>query len=115
MRLNAEKLKAKSAILAQSLKDIRQCKDFARLLGLEGEAASVYFSVFDDLILQQKDDFVFQRWESVRLWIMLMPCFHLRIHYWRECVVLLWRVWAWTLMWGSIIRTVQAECHWRWT
>ena len=29
-------------------------------MGLEGEAASVYFSVFDDLILQQKADFYFQ-------------------------------------------------------
>ena len=28
-------------------------------MGLEGEAASVYFSVFDDLILQQKEDFYF--------------------------------------------------------
>lgn len=32
----------------------------AAVLGLEGEAASVYFSVFDDLILQQKADFYFQ-------------------------------------------------------
>ena len=29
------------------------------MLGLEGEAASVYFSVFDELILQQKKDFYF--------------------------------------------------------
>ena len=29
------------------------------LRGIEGEAASLYFSVFDDLILQQKEDFSF--------------------------------------------------------
>ncbi len=60
LRLDSEKLKAKSSILAKSLNDIRQCRDSARLLGLEGEAASVYFSVFDDLILQQKEDFIFR-------------------------------------------------------
>ena len=30
------------------------------LRGYEGEAASIYFSVFDELILQQKKDFQFQ-------------------------------------------------------
>ena len=59
MRLDAEKLKAKSAMMNKSLADIRKCQEPAALLGLEGESASVYFSVFDDLILQQKDDFYF--------------------------------------------------------
>lgn len=30
-----------------------------QLRGIEGEAAKAYFSVFDDLILQQKEDFYF--------------------------------------------------------
>ena len=60
LRLDADKLKNKSVFLADSLKKIRVCDDADRLRGLEGEAASVYFSVFDDLILQQKDDFQFQ-------------------------------------------------------
>lgn len=38
---------------------IRECEDAGTLLGLEGEAASVYFSAFDELILQQKEDFYF--------------------------------------------------------
>ena len=59
LRLDAEKIKAKSEILYQSLKNIRTCETSAQLLGLEGEAASVYFSVFDDLILQQKEEFYF--------------------------------------------------------
>lgn len=59
MRLDTEKLRNKSGYLASALPKIRDCKSASELLGLEGEAASVYFSVFDDLILQQKDDFHF--------------------------------------------------------
>lgn len=59
LRLDSGKLKAKSSLQAKSLKEIRECKDASSLLGMEGEAASVYFSVFDDLILQQKEDFYF--------------------------------------------------------
>ena len=61
MRLDADRLKKKSAFLAQSIGKIRVCEKADELLGLEGEAASVYFSVFDDLILQQKEDFYFNR------------------------------------------------------
>ena len=60
MRLDTEKIKKKSLFLAQSLEKIRNCESADELLGLEGEAASVYFSVFDELILQQKDDFYFR-------------------------------------------------------
>ncbi len=59
LRLDAAKLKHKSAFLAETLKKIRNCEAAAVLRGLEGEAASVYFSCFDDLILQQKDYFRF--------------------------------------------------------
>ena len=59
LRLDAEKLKEKSSFLAERLKEIRICENADKLLGLEGEAASMYFSVFDDLILQQKEDFYF--------------------------------------------------------
>ena len=59
MRVDTERLKEKSHFLYQSLENIRSCEDGSILLGLEGEAASVYFSVFDELILQQKDSFYF--------------------------------------------------------
>jgi CRISPR-associated protein Cas1 len=59
LRLDAEKIKEKSAFLCERLKEIRSCRDAGILLGLEGESASVYFSVFDDLILQQKQEFYF--------------------------------------------------------
>ncbi len=46
-------------ILKKSLASIRNVNDVGELLGVEGKAADIYFSVFDHLILQQKDDFVF--------------------------------------------------------
>ena len=59
LRLDTGKLREKSAFLYNSLAKIRECDSASKLLGLEGEAASVYYSVFNELILQQKEDFVF--------------------------------------------------------
>ena len=59
MRLDVETIKKKSDFLSQSMGKIRGCESADELLGLEGEAASVYFSVFDELILQQKEQFYF--------------------------------------------------------
>ncbi|MDR0930860.1 MAG: type I-C CRISPR-associated endonuclease Cas1c [Clostridiales bacterium] len=59
MRVDAEALKAKSTYLKNSLSLVANAKSDAQLRGLEGEAASVYFSVFNTMILQQKDDFKF--------------------------------------------------------
>lgn len=60
MRLDVEKIRRKSGFLSESLKKIKVCNTPDGLRGVEGEAASVYFSVFNDLILQQKDHFVFK-------------------------------------------------------
>ncbi len=60
MRLDVEKLKKVSGQLKNSLAAIQKCKSMEILRGIEGEAASLYFSVFDELILQQKEDFSFQ-------------------------------------------------------
>lgn len=60
MRLDVETIKKKSDFLSQSMGKIRVCESADELLGLEGEAASVYFSVFDELILQQKEQFYFR-------------------------------------------------------
>jgi CRISPR-associated protein Cas1 len=60
MRLDANKLKVKSEYLSDAIKKAHTVMNEASLRGIEGEAASVYFSVFDDLILQQKDTFMFQ-------------------------------------------------------
>jgi len=60
MRLDVDKLKKVSKVLANSLNLVRQSENLDQLRGYEGEAASQYFSVFDDLILQQKESFYFR-------------------------------------------------------
>lgn len=57
--VDVEKIKKASGFLQTSLVSIEGCQDMAQLRGYEGEAASVYFGVLDQLILQQKKDFVF--------------------------------------------------------
>lgn len=58
-RVPVERLKQASGELAAALPEIRSCADPASLLGLEGKTAQCYFDVFDSLILQQREDFVF--------------------------------------------------------
>ena len=52
-RVPVEALKTAAAQMAQSLPLIASCEDPAQLLGLEGEAAKLYFGVFDHLVLKQ--------------------------------------------------------------
>lgn len=60
LRLDAEKLRNASELLQKSMGYIRECQDLEKLRGFEGEAATVYFRVFDELILQNKKDFRFE-------------------------------------------------------
>lgn len=60
LRLDVEKFKSVSSDIKNSILSVKECESADVLLGIEGEAASRYFSVFDDLILQQKDDFYFK-------------------------------------------------------
>jgi len=60
LRIDVGKFKKKAELLFTSLKETQGCATIDQLRGIEGEAASVYFSVFDDMILQQKDDFYFR-------------------------------------------------------
>lgn len=59
MRVDTERLAAASEQLKNSFVEIRDCKELDVLRGLEGSAASVYFGVFDELILNRKDTFTF--------------------------------------------------------
>ncbi len=61
LRLDTDKMKAQSQFLGNSLQNVRNTADMNQLRGIEGEAASVYFSVFDEMILQQKDNFKFDK------------------------------------------------------
>ncbi|GHS96933.1 hypothetical protein AGMMS50276_16130 [Synergistales bacterium] len=59
MRLDVEKLKRASGFIAEAVSSLQAAKTLDSLRGIEGEAAQRYFSVFDDMILQGKDDFFF--------------------------------------------------------
>ncbi len=59
MRIDVEKLTAASAQLKELFASIMECTDLDSLRGLEGVAATVYFGVLDEMILNQKDVFTF--------------------------------------------------------
>lgn len=59
MRLDEEKLNHCSNDILRQLEEIRKADHIDSIRGFEGKAAQGYFSVFDDLILQQKDTFQF--------------------------------------------------------
>lgn len=60
LQVDANKLRKASEKLQNSLKLVKECQTKDQLRGYEGEAASVYFGVFDELILQQKKEFCFK-------------------------------------------------------
>jgi CRISPR-associated protein Cas1 len=59
MRLDTKAVKAVSSTLKDSLVLLENSDSLDTLRGYEGECASRYFSVFDELILQQEDEFRF--------------------------------------------------------
>lgn len=60
IQIDAVCVEKASEFLKNSLVSIKGCSSKEELRGYEGEAASIYFGVFDELILQQKKDFTFQ-------------------------------------------------------
>ncbi len=60
LRVDTEKLSACSAQLSAFINMARSCESLEALRGIEGEAASIYFSAFNEMILQQKEDFSFE-------------------------------------------------------
>lgn len=61
MRVDKEKLQNASAILQDALPKIQMQSVLDSLRGVEGETAAVYFSVFDMLILNNKETFYFHQ------------------------------------------------------
>ena len=59
LSVDRERLKKVSTKLQSFTNLIKDCTSNEQMRGYEGEAASLYFSVFDDMILQQKDSFHF--------------------------------------------------------
>lgn len=60
LRVDGEKLSAVSAQMKELLPQILAATELDSLRGLEGAAATVYFSVWDQMILGNKDVFTFQ-------------------------------------------------------
>ena len=59
MQIDSERVKKSSLQLKDALKLIQSVESKGQLRGFEGEASSIYFGVFNELILQQKKDFTF--------------------------------------------------------
>ena len=60
MLVNSQAIGAVSSSLKETLAEIQSCTSINDLMGFEGSAARLYFGVFDQLILQQRDDFTFK-------------------------------------------------------
>ena len=60
LQIDVEQVKSASNFLKNSQNLIQNSQSKDQLRGYEGEAASIYFGVFDQLILQQKKDFIFK-------------------------------------------------------
>ncbi len=59
-RVDANRLKHISDVLYETLPRARQASSLDSLRGIEGKAAEQYFSIFDEMILNQKDVFEFK-------------------------------------------------------
>lgn len=59
LTLDVKRLKSASKEISKTLNLIECSKTLDELRGYEGKAATYYFSVFDELILKQKEDFTF--------------------------------------------------------
>jgi CRISPR-associated protein Cas1 len=60
LRVDVAQFKVISKYLSSIILEVRECKDLERLRGLEGQAAISYNKLFDQMILQQKEDFYFK-------------------------------------------------------
>ena len=60
MRIDLERVKSAVNYIAGAIEPLREADNLESIRGIEGEAATRYFSVFDELILQSKDEFFFK-------------------------------------------------------
>lgn len=59
-KVNVEKIESAIQELNKALNKVEKQTDLDKLRGLEGDAAETYFSVFNELIISQKEDFKFE-------------------------------------------------------
>lgn len=60
LRIDVSKFKEVSKTLSNIILEVRKCNNLESLRGWEGQAAINYNQLFDDMILQQKNDFYFK-------------------------------------------------------
>ncbi len=60
LRVDEERCRKAAQYLTNEMTKIKRAEDLDSLRGMEGECASVYFDVFDELILNQKEEFYFR-------------------------------------------------------
>ncbi len=60
-KIDGDKLRQVSKLLAGSLQSLKLERSLNSIRGIEGDAAHLYFSVFDHLIISQKKDFIFRQ------------------------------------------------------
>jgi len=60
LRVDTDRLKEVSAQLAAAAQKTEEISDMGELRGIEGEAATRYFGVLDELFLQNKEEFYFR-------------------------------------------------------
>lgn len=58
--VDVQRISNAAVSLKDCMNEIGNCQSVEMLIGVEGSAAKIYFSVFDQLILQQKDEFFFK-------------------------------------------------------
>ncbi|PEI52361.1 type I-C CRISPR-associated endonuclease Cas1c [Bacillus pseudomycoides] len=61
LRIDVDQFKEISQHLSSIILEVRECEDLERLRGLEGQAATSYNKLFNQMILQQKEGFYFNK------------------------------------------------------
>ena len=100
LRIDAERFENASAAIRDILPQVMEAGSLDSLRGLEGAAASVYFEVFDDMILR---------------WTMSMQCSPFPTVCWPEAALPRWRASVWMPMSAFCTGIVPAEHRLRWT
>ena len=59
MRIPLEDFQKTSCLMKDACQSLMSASDLGGIRGIEGQAGAAYFSVFDAMILNQKDDFFF--------------------------------------------------------
>ena len=102
-----------SAELKSSLQSLHRVQSLDEMRGIEGNAAHLYFSLFNQFILQNKDAFPWKAASSVRLSIASMPCCLFFIPCWRMTVPPRWKAWDLMRMLASCTAIAPAGNPWR--